>query len=78
MTNQSRILEADSYKFSQFNVLPMGTKGVFSYGEARTKGKKIVMLGMSMWMQKFLSSPLTQEEVDEAEPITGDCWSKGF
>lgn len=70
MTNQNRALEADSYKFSQYNVLPFGTKGVFSYGEARTKNKKIVMLGMSMWMQKFLSTPLTQEEVDEAEVIT--------
>lgn len=70
MTNQNRALEADSYKFSQYNVLPFGTNGVFSYGEARTKNKKIVMLGMSMWMQKFLSTPLTREEVDEAEAIT--------
>lgn len=66
----SKILEADSYKFSQFNVLPPGVQGVFSYGEARTKNKNIVMFGMSMWMQKFLATPLTQADVDEAEVIT--------
>jgi nicotinamide phosphoribosyltransferase len=68
-TSINRILEADSYKFSQFNVLPENTEGVFSYIEARVKNKTIVPIGISMWMQKFLSTPLTQEEVDEAEAI---------
>lgn len=67
MTN--RIIEADSYKFSQYSVLPVGTEGVFSYIEARVKNKVIVPIGMQMWMKKFLSTPLTQEEVDEAEAI---------
>lgn len=68
MTN-FRILQADSYKFSQFNVLPKGTDGVFSYIEARVKNKVVVPFGISMWMQKFLSTPLTQQEVDFAEEI---------
>ena len=67
MTN--KILMADSYKFSQFNVLPDGVDGAFSYIEARTKNKTIIPFGISMWMQKFLAAPLTQAEVDEAEAI---------
>jgi hypothetical protein len=58
-TSLNRILEADSYKFSQFNVLPENAEGVFSYIEARVKNKTIVPIGISMWMQNFLSTPLT-------------------
>jgi nicotinamide phosphoribosyltransferase len=68
-TSLNRLLEADSYKFSQFNVLPDGVDGAFSYIEARVKGKIIVPFGISMWMTKFLSDPITQAEVDEAEAV---------
>lgn len=43
---------------------------MFSYIEARVKNKTIVPFGIQMWMQKFLATPLTQAEVDEAESIT--------
>lgn len=68
-TSQNRILEADSYKFSQWQVMPDGFDGASSYIEARVKDKYVVPFGISMWMQKFLSTPLTQAEVDEAEAI---------
>lgn len=69
LKSPNRILEADSYKFSQWQVMPNGFDGASSYIEARVKNRKIVPLGISLWIQNFLATPLTQAEVDEAEAV---------
>lgn len=63
------ILQADSYKFSQFQVYPENTTGQFSYIEARSKKDVIVPFGLQMWIKKNLLDPITQADIDEAEEV---------
>ena len=61
------IMRADSYKFSHPFVYKRGIKGMFSYLEARSKGDTIVPFGAQMWAMKNLMTPITSENIDEAE-----------
>ena len=62
------ILNTDSYKPSQFNQYPEGTEYVFSYGESRGgKYPEITFFGLQMFLKEYLSKPITQENIDEAE-----------
>lgn len=62
------ILSVDSYKLSHAQAYPSDVDGMFSYIEARTNGRHmIVPFGLSMWIQKFLTVPVTVEHIDEAE-----------
>ena len=66
----SVILEADSYKYSQYVQYPPGTTGVYSYIESRGGAwKKTVFYGLQIFLKEYLSKPITLEDVDEAEAI---------
>ncbi len=63
------ILSADSYKYSQSAVYPVGTEAMYSYIEARIKGEMIVPLGLTMYIKDWLSTPITQGDIDSAESL---------
>lgn len=66
----NRILEADSYKFSQFNQYPPGTEYVYSYVASRGgEFDELVNLGWQAMLKTYFSSPITRQEIDEAEEI---------
>jgi len=64
------ILNVDSYKASHYLQYPKGTTQISSYIEARGgKFKKAVFFGLQMFIKDYLSSPITHEDVDEANII---------
>ena len=64
------ILNADSYKYSQFNQYPEGTEYVYSYIESRGgKYDETVFFGLQAFIQEYLVYPITWEDIDEAEAI---------
>jgi len=64
------ILEADSYKYSQFPQYPVGTEGVYSYVESRGgKWDQTVMFGLQIFLKEYLAKPITMQDIDEAEEI---------
>ena len=64
------ILNADSYKYSQFNQYPEGTEAVYSYIESRGgKYDATVFFGLQAFIKEYLLDPITQEMIDEAEAI---------
>jgi nicotinamide phosphoribosyltransferase len=61
------ILAVDSYKLSHAAAYPSDVDGMFSYIEARTSAKHmIVPFGLQMWMKKFLTVPITMQDIEEA------------
>jgi nicotinamide phosphoribosyltransferase len=79
------ILAADSYKLSHAFAYPENVTGMFSYIEARTRGRDIIVpFGLQMWMMKYLTQPVTMEHIDEAEafaaahgePFSRKGWEK--
>jgi nicotinamide phosphoribosyltransferase len=77
MTNL--ILNTDSYKASHFLQYPPGTKYVSSYIEARGVARdcpipnvyelEMVNFGLQMFLQEYLSKPITKADIDEAEEV---------
>lgn len=66
----SILLNADSYKFSQFNQYPEGTQYVYSYIESRGgKYDETVFFGLQAFIKEYLTQPITMEMIDEAEAI---------
>jgi nicotinamide phosphoribosyltransferase len=73
----STILNTDSYKSSHFLQYPPNTQAIYSYIESRGVSKEfpelanaeIVHFGLQMFLKEYLSKPITQEEIDEAESI---------
>lgn len=64
------ILNADSYKYSQFNQYPEGTEVVYSYIESRGgKWDSTIFFGLQMFIKEYLTKPVTMGDIDEAEPI---------
>lgn len=64
------ILMADSYKYSMWNQYPEGTEYVYSYIESRGgKWEKTVFFGLQAFIQKYLTTPITKENIDEAEEL---------
>lgn len=64
------ILNADSYKYSQFNQYPEGTEYVYSYIESRGgKFDTTVFFGLQAFIREYLTERVTMEMVDEAEAI---------
>lgn len=66
------ILNTDSYKASHWVQYPKGTEQVYAYVESRGgKFDRSVFFGMQMWLKKYLSQPVTIDDVIEAQ----DFWS---
>ena len=64
-------LMTDSYKFSHFKQYPKNTTKVYSYIESRGgRFSETVFFGLQYYLKKYLSAPVTLEEVDKAEKIT--------
>lgn len=64
------ILNSDSYKFSQFVQYPDGTEYVYSYIESRGGiWDQTVYFGLQSYLREYLSKPITQADIDEAELI---------
>lgn len=77
------ILAVDSYKLSHAFSYPKSVTGMFSYIEARTRGRDtLIPFGLQMWMRKFLTVQITVKMIDEAEafakahgePFNRDGW----
>lgn len=62
------LLDVDSYKLSHSKAYPTDVTGMFSYIEARTGGRDIIIpFGLQMYLDKFLSTALEYWMIDEAE-----------
>lgn len=64
------LLNADSYKASMHLQYPPQTEGVFSYVESRGgKYDKTIFFGIQAFVKEYLTNPITQEDIDEADAI---------
>lgn len=62
------ILDTDSYKLSHWNQYPADTEYMMSYLEARGgEFSESTLFGLQPLLHEYLSKPLSQEMVDEAE-----------
>src|SRR3990167_4114273 len=67
-TNHNLILNTDSYKASHYLQYPPNTTQVSCYIESRGgKFSKTVFFGLQIFLKKYLSQPITQENIEEAE-----------
>lgn len=85
MTNKlNLILSTDSYKYSHTYQYPKGTAYVSSYIESRGGADWSVFFGLQAYMKDYLTSPITKEDIEEAEslviphgePFYKDLWFK--
>lgn len=66
----SLILNTDSYKLSHFLQYPPGTQYVSSYIEPRGgELESVVFFGLQAFIKDVLRTPVTQDQIDEAETI---------
>ena len=64
------ILQTDSYKTSHFLQYPPNTTHVYSYIESRGGDFEYTLFfGLQMFIKKFLMTPITQNDIDEAAEI---------
>jgi nicotinamide phosphoribosyltransferase len=62
------ILDTDSYKLSHFAGYPADAEIVYSYAESRGgRYDELVFLGLQAFLMKYLSVPITQDNIEEAE-----------
>lgn len=67
---QSILLNTDSYKASMFVQYPPKTETVYSYIESRGgKHNELVFFGLQAFIKEYLTDPITQEDIDEAEAV---------
>ena len=65
------ILNTDSYKFSHYKQYPKGTTKVHSYIESRGgKYDKVTFFGLQAFLKEYMTDPITQDNIDEAEEFT--------
>jgi nicotinamide phosphoribosyltransferase len=83
MENYNIILDTDSYKASHWLQYPPNTTNVFSYIESRGgRHPETVFFGLQYYLKKYLTKPVTKENVEEAaafyaahgEPFNKDGW----
>lgn len=68
--NQNILLDADSYKYSQFLQLPPGTTQLYSYIESRGGALgKTLMFAPQYYTKEYLSKPFNRHDINEAEEI---------
>lgn len=66
------LLAGDSYKYSHPKQLPPGTKYISSYIESRGGiFDKTVFFGFQMFVKRYLMTPLTYKDLEEAKSIVG-------
>ena len=79
------ILAVDSYKLCHAFAYPSNVRGMFSYIEARTSGRDVLIpFGLQIWLKEFLTVPVTVAHIDEAEafaklhgePFKREAWLK--
>lgn len=64
------ILCSDSYKYCHYAVFPDNTSGSFYYVEPRGGSYKfIVPFGLQYYIKEYLTTPITQANIDEAEAV---------
>jgi nicotinamide phosphoribosyltransferase len=82
-TDYNIILDCDSYKASHWLQYPPKTTSVFSYIESRGgRDSETVVFGLQYFLKRYLSRPVTQDNVDEAaafyaahgEPFNKEGW----
>lgn len=70
MNNHNIVLNADSYKYSQWCQYPPKTTVVYSYIESRGGvHDATVFFGLQAFIKEYLLTPVTMEMIDEAEAI---------
>ena len=70
MSNQSILLNTDSYKASMFKQYPPGTTKVWSYIESRGGiWDETVFFGLQAFIKEYLARPITKADVDEAKEV---------
>lgn len=68
--NTNLILNTDSYKASHYLQYPPGTTRVSSYIESRGGDyDRTVFFGLQMFLKEYLTKPITQADIDEAEAV---------
>jgi len=68
--NRNIILNVDSYKASHYLQYPPNTSAVSSYIEARGgQFKEAVFFGLQMFIKEYLTKPISNDDVDEAQVI---------
>jgi nicotinamide phosphoribosyltransferase len=81
----SNILDTDSYKFSHWVQCPPKTTAMYSYFESRGGESDVTMFfGLQYYLLKYLSKPITIEQVEEAnefaklhgEPFNYEGWKQ--
>ncbi len=76
MNYDNLILNTDSYKISHYKQYPPGTTNVFSYAESRGGlFPETVFIGLQPFLKKYLTTPVTMQDIDEAEVV---CNLHGF
>ena len=63
------ILNSDSYKTSHWVQYPAGSEYMSSYVEARKGDYDVVFFGLQAFIKEYLSTPITQQDIDEAELV---------
>ncbi|ELR98097.1 nicotinate phosphoribosyltransferase [Gloeocapsa sp. PCC 73106] len=64
------VLLTDSYKISHYRQYPAGTSEVYSYFESRGGAyNEVVFFGLQYYLKKYLSTRITQEQIEEAAAI---------
>ena len=73
MLHDNILLNTDSYKASHYLQYPRGTDYVSSYIESRGSDidgwTETTFFGLQMFLKRYLSKPITQEMIDEADEI---------
>ena len=63
------ILNSDSYKTSHWVQYPSGSEYLSSYIEARKGDYDVVFFGLQAFIKEYLSTPITHQDIDEAEMV---------
>lgn len=70
MNLNNSLLQSDSYKYSHYLQYPPKTEIVFSYVESRGgKYDQTVFFGLQAFIKEYLTKPITQQMIDQAEAV---------
>ncbi|WP_429944036.1 nicotinamide phosphoribosyltransferase domain-containing protein [Agrobacterium vitis] len=71
MSRINPILNTDSYKLGHFLQYPPGTRAVSGYVTTRGASLRpeVVFFGLQMFLKEYLSQPITQADIDEAQEL---------